>query len=318
MTAAMLMAAGYGNRLRPLTSVLPKPLVPVGLQALLDRHLDVLSDAGIGDVAINASHLADRIESHLALRSAATPAIHLLRERKPLGIGGGLLGARRILEGSDRFLVVNADVFHGIDLRGVLAAHERRDADAMLVVRRARAGEPADELSIRGDAVVTGVPGTASADQRWRFTGIHVLTPAVFDFLSAPGDIVTAYRDLLRRDRKVVAYDCGDAAWFDVGSPASYLEANLAEARRSTVTPSAGAQWRLEGASLIAPSAKVGPGCVIGPATVIGPGATVGRGARLSNSVVWPAVEVAPGEVLERAIAYPGGTLVVDGHRRQA
>ncbi len=299
-SAAMLLGAGYGTRLRPLTGLVPKPLVPVGLRPLLDRHISLLSSLGVTRAALNASHLADQLVAHVASSSPENVEIDVLVEERPLGIGGGLLGARRLLEREDRFLVLNTDVFHTIDLDSVMRSHDGRGADATLVVRRADAGEPADELTVDGDGVVTGVPGMGMPASGWKFAGIHVLTPGIFEYLDPAGAIFPAYRRLLAHGARVVAHVCEDVTWVDVGTPAGYLEANR-------MTAGSGA--------LVAPSAKVGRGCVVGPGTVIGEGARIGAGARLTEAVVWPRTAVPPGAVLERAVAYPGGILRVPGSR---
>lgn len=224
VTAAMLLAAGGGTRLRPFTATRPKALMPVGGRPLLDRHLDALEMLGGDLAAINVSHLGDQIEDHLAARRRP-PRVEIVREEAPQGTGGGLLGARALLEGGRRFLTINADIFHAIDLSEVLEAHDRAEADATLVVRRATPGEPQDALAIGGGGTVNGLGEAGGAAVGWRFTGIHVLTPAVFDHLRSPGSLATGYEGLLAGGAKVMAHDAGETTWFDIGTPADYSAA---------------------------------------------------------------------------------------------
>ena len=228
MTAAMLLAAGYGTRLRPLTETLPKALAPVGGRPLLDWHLDALEVLGVDLVAINASHRAEQIEGHVGERKS--PQIKVLREETPLGTGGGLLGARALLEDERRFIVSNADIFHAIKPGDVLEAHDGMEADATLAVRRAAPSEPQDELTIGSDGTVDGLGRTGGARSGWRFTGIHVLTPEIFGRLESPGSLVTGYEKLLAAGARIVAHDVGEATWFDIGTPDDHIEADRSAA----------------------------------------------------------------------------------------
>lgn len=203
--------------------------MPIGGRPLLDRHLEALRKLGGSPVAINVCHLGEQIEDHVAGRDVP-PRVEILRERVPLGTGGGLLGARALLEDERRFLTINADIFHTIDLGEVIGAHDRAGADATLVVRRARPDEPEDELAIDDRGAVIGLGEVGGARSGWRFTGIHVLTPAVFEHLVSPGSLVTGYEGLLAAGAKVMAQDVGDVTWFDIGTPADYVAADRAAA----------------------------------------------------------------------------------------
>ena len=297
MNAAMLLGAGLGMRLRPLTNLRPKPLVPVGERPLLDWHLEALEALGVESATINVSHLGEQIERHARSRPEGRLSLRVIREAAPTGTGGGLLSARELLEGEDNFLVVNADIFHAIDLGKAIDAHREEEADATLVLRRAGPGEPRDDLSIDGDGLVTGIGPGGRASREWRFTGIHVLGGSVFGHLNAPGSLADAYGGLLASGARVLAHDCGDASWFDVGTPLGYLEANLAAISRSP--------------SVVAESARLGPGCEVGPRVVIGAEARIGAGSRISEAVVWPGATVSPGATVRRAIVYPGGVMAV-------
>lgn len=312
MTAAMLLGAGYGTRLRPLTEFQPKPLVPIGNRPLLAWHLDALDALGIQSVALNVSHLTEQVESYVAERKEGLPRVELIREDTPLGSGGGLLGAHRFLASESCFLVINADIFHAIDLENVLEAHDRTKADATLVVRRAGPKEPHDDIAIDRDGSVTGGSEREGATTGWRFVGIHALTPAVFEHLSTPGSLLAGYEGLLANGAKIMSYDCGKSTWFDIGTPANYLKASYAAIAAGPQSPPS-----LDGVEVIEPvlvhqSAEIAAGCSIGPLTAIGKGVSIGSGSQLSRSVAWPEVSVPPDSVLRGCIAHPGGILAVD------
>ena len=118
----MILAAGLGTRLRPLTSYLPKPLLPVDGVPLLDRAATALTAVGATRIAVNAHHRADRIEVHLADRPDSA-RFHLSLEPRILGTAGALHGARRFLAVADTIVVYNGDVLSDVDLVALLAAH---------------------------------------------------------------------------------------------------------------------------------------------------------------------------------------------------
>ena len=308
MTTAMLLGAGYGKRLRPLTAFRPKPLAPVGLKPLLDWHLDSLKALGVSTVALNASHLAGQIDDHLRAREPQPPDVSLLREDVPLGTGGGLLNARGLLGEESLFLVINADLFHAIDLRGAVAAHLESGAEATLVVRRAGPGEPQDQVAFDREGRLTGIGGSAAG---WRFTGIHVLQPAIFDHLPSRGSLADGYAGLLRDGAAVASYDCGDALWFDVGTPETYLAANIACARMSDAQRAVTTEHRTIRPLLVAESAEIEPGCAIGPNVTVGENAVLESGARISDSVIWPGTSVSGDAVLNRCVVHPGGIMSI-------
>ncbi len=331
----MILAAGLGTRLRPITDQVPKPLCPVGNVPVLGRHLDALAAVGVQRVVVNASHLAAQIERFVGSGSDWGLEVIVSPEREPAGTGGGIARARPWLQDEEEFLVVNADVVHGYDLRAIAARRRASGADAVAVIRRTGARFPS-ALGVDDTGRVVYVPGLgAPAGEPVDFAGIHVLTPVIFEHLQPTGSIfVDGYAPLSRSGGLIVAYEDRDAPWFDVGSPAGLLRANIAAARADQRPPpraniaAARADHRpppratrnahadITPPVLIAGDAILAPDCAIGPDVVIGSAARIGAGARLVRSVIWPATEVPAAATLDGAIAYPGGVLVADELRR--
>ena len=112
---AMVLAAGFGKRLSPLTDTLPKPLIKVGDQSLIQRNINYLIDNGFSEIIINVSHHSDQVINHV---KEIFPNINILFsiEDKPLGTGGGILKALPII-GTKPFLLINSDIFHNIDIK---------------------------------------------------------------------------------------------------------------------------------------------------------------------------------------------------------
>jgi mannose-1-phosphate guanylyltransferase len=318
----MILAAGLGTRLRPITDLVPKPLSPVGNVPVLRRQLDALAAIGVRRVVVNASHLAAQIEAFVGDGSTWGLEVIISPEREPAGTGGGIARARPYLQDEPEFLVVNADVVHGYDLRAIAARRRESGADAVAVIRRTGVRFPS-AVGVDGTGRVVYVPGLETpAGEPVDFAGIHVLTPAIFEHLRPTGSIfLDGYAPLMRSGGLVVAYEDADAAWFDVGSPAGLLEANFAAARANHRPPpdvTREAHADITPPVLIAEDAILASGCAIGPDVVVGSRARIGAGARLRRSVIWPATEVPAAATLDGAIAYPGGILVADELRRPA
>lgn len=223
---AMVLAAGRGRRMRPLTDRVPKPLVRVGGRTLLDRVLDSLLHAGVETAVVNVHWLAERIERSLAGRAA--PRIVVSRETEPLETGGGIANALGLL-GGDAFFAANADILWSDGpvpaLERLAAAWRDADMDALLLVHPAGTASGYDGPGdFRMEA--SGRLARRGGDDRAPlvFLGLQILHPRLFD--GAP-DGVFPLGTLYRR-----AEDAGrlfgiahDGAWHHVGTPAAVAEA---------------------------------------------------------------------------------------------
>jgi len=166
----MILAAGRGQRLAPLTDTLPKPLVEVGGSTLIERHLHRLRDAGITDIVINVSHLGHLIEARLGDGQAYGVRIAWSREPDgPLETGGGIARALPLL-GAEAFLVVNADVWTDCPLR----FEQRPAGPAHLVLIPNPPHHPHGDFDLRGSRVTRGTP------HPYTYAGIGVFSPSLF------------------------------------------------------------------------------------------------------------------------------------------
>jgi len=223
----MILAAGYGTRMRPLTDHLAKPLLPVGRTTLLERTLSWMAAGGLSRVVLNLHHLPDQVRAYAA--AVAPEGLELLfsHEEVILGSGGGIGKAAAAFFSSEPVLVVNGDVLFELDLEGFVTAHVARDAAATtLVIPAAR--EPAlatvtldDEdrmIEITREGAAPAHPG-----RRGIFSGVHVLAPALLRLLSRDrfASVVTeGFRPLMDEGRVFGHYV--DAPWWDLGTPDRY------------------------------------------------------------------------------------------------
>jgi N-acetyl-alpha-D-muramate 1-phosphate uridylyltransferase len=226
----MLLAAGLGTRLRPLTDHTPKALIEVNGVPVLERVALRLIEAGADRLIVNLHHLGEQIERYVAERGGWGVEVVLSREAdRPLETGGGLLHARHLFRGDAPFFLHNADILTDIDLGALYDAHRARpDALATLSVmerpttrrllfdERGLCGrtDESKELELRAREPVGGV-------QRLAFGGVHVIDPRIFDLLTERGafSILDPYLRLAGEGEAVLPYRVDGARWLDIGKP---------------------------------------------------------------------------------------------------
>ena len=147
---AMILAAGFGTRLQPLTETVPKPMVPVVNRPLLERTIELLRLANIQDIAVNVHHLPEQVIAHFGDGSKFGVNLHFSREEKIMGTAGGIKMAQEFLDGGT-FLVINSDIVVDIDLGRALAFHRERDSCLTLVVREDGSPKKYDPIEIESD-----------------------------------------------------------------------------------------------------------------------------------------------------------------------
>jgi NDP-sugar pyrophosphorylase family protein len=236
---AMVLAAGLGTRLQPLTEQMPKALLPVAGRPLIHYPLLLLKRHGITDIVINLHHHGNKIVDALGDGRALGLRLQYSQEPTILGTGGGIKQARQWL-GESTFLVINSDILVDLNLDDVIAFHRGRHATVSMVVRTdpdvARYGvielDGQDRIqTIIGKGRHGGGEGDGSAEaglfRPFMFTGVHLLEPSVFDAI--PGhsfsSITDVYITMLQRDEQLFGY-VTTGAWMDLGTPERYQEAN--------------------------------------------------------------------------------------------
>lgn len=185
----MVLAAGFGRRLRPLTDRVPKPLVRVGAHPMIAYPLAVLRAAGIREVLVNLHHLGDQIRSVIGSGSAYGLSISYSAEDPILDTGGAIQKAEAFLHG-DTFVVINADILIDLPLADVIAWHRRTGALATMVLRpdpqATRYGVIEIDAQSRIRRFLGQPPSVRDHLRALMFTGVHVFEPRVFEFME-PG-----------------------------------------------------------------------------------------------------------------------------------
>ena len=317
---AMVLAAGLGKRLRPLTFDTPKPLAPVANRPVMEHILDLLAQHGHREVIANLSHLGDRIRDHFGDGSAAGVELSYSEEEELLGTAGGVRNVADFLTGGegDSFLIISGDALTDIDLGALREAHAEHDGIATLAVKKVADTREYGVVIHGADGRIQGFqekPDPAEALSDLGNCGIYAFRKEIFDYFPDRPFVdwaMDVFPTLLEQDVSFYVHEFSDY-WNDIGSLDEYRQGNfdaLAGAVRLEVAGErveAGAE-RTDGGHELTGPALIGAGCDIGAGAwlhgpmVLGEGATVGEGARLREAVVLPGATVPAGSVLAGAI----------------
>ena len=238
---AMILAAGLGTRLRPLTNDRPKALVEVGDRTMLEITLSRLRAFGIREVIINIHYFADMIVEYLKKNDNFGMHIEISRENVLLDTGGGLKKAAGFFLKDQRdrempFVLHNVDVISTIDLSRMAEFHRKSQALATLAVQDRETSryllfDERHQLCGRrtGRDQEEELVGSSKPAEALAFSGIHIISPRIFDLMLENGifSIVTAYLRLAAHGEKILAFRADDYYWRDLGRPADVLQASL-------------------------------------------------------------------------------------------
>jgi NDP-sugar pyrophosphorylase family protein len=236
---AMVLAAGLGTRLRPLTDDRPKALVEVAGHTLLEIALRRLRDYGIRDVIVNVHHFADKVAEYLAKNGNFEMRIELSREDILLDTGGGIKKASWFFledptDQDQPILVHNVDVISTIDLDRLIQFHKERQSLATLAVQDRETSryllfDEDDELCGRqnGRNGERQMAGPARQTKPLAFCGVHVVSPRLFPLLEETGifSIIDSYLRLAAHGEKILAFRADAFYWRDLGKPENILQA---------------------------------------------------------------------------------------------
>ena len=214
---AMVLAAGFGKRLSPLTDTLPKPLIKVGDQSLIQRNINYLIDNGFSEIIINVSHHSDQVINHV---KEIFPNINILFsiEDKPLGTGGGILKALPII-GTKPFLLINSDIFHNIDIKDL-----PQDTKAAHLI-----GVPNPEHNADGDfSLKKNLIEIKDGKNSLTWCGISIINPIIFNERNFESKIFNIWDTVLPSyiEEGVVTGEESSGLWVDVGTPERLKLAN--------------------------------------------------------------------------------------------
>lgn len=310
---AIILAGGFGTRLRPLSAKQPKPLLPLGNRPFLETLFARLAQAGVKRAVLSAHHQAAVLKRALPSLRRFGVAVQLRREPRPLGTGGAIRFAWP--DPAKPCLVLNGDILSDMDIRGLQAAHKRSGAVASLWVI------PVEETSAFGvlECGPAGrvrrfveKPRPGECASRLINAGLYALQPQVRDAIPAHRSVSVereTFPALLELGSDLRAYlDPKPVYWNDIGTPERYLQAHLDLLNRR-LWAGRGLALKLWGpldrrGNLLARGAKADAGALL-IHSVLGPGCRIGAGARVEASVLLDGCSVGPQARLQRALLAP-------------
>lgn len=298
----MILAAGFGTRLRPITWTLPKPLVPLCNRPLIGWAVESFLRSGVREIVVNLHHLPGKIEAYLRDEFAGRAEFEFSLEQEILGTGGGIRRVRPLLQHEEEFFLVNADTVQFPRYAELSAARTRNDSLAALTLRHPPAGDRFTAVWL-DDGTVTGF-GKGSGEPLM-FAGSHAISRRIFDLLpdkEFSGIVDEVYQPAIDGGRETLAGIVDDGIWFDVGTPQRLLGA-MSGVLDATLR-----------ADLDVPdgSTIIGDSVVHTSARLSGTAArsSIGRDSvvegSVSESAVWDDCHVPAGSVLERCVIAHG------------
>ena len=312
MNKAFVLGAGLGERLRPLTEQLPKPLIPVFHRPLMTHAFDHLIAAGVGEFVVNSFHLPHEYDRAFPDKTWRGRPI-TVRQETPIRLetAGGIANVRDLLDNGEPFFVYNGDILTDLPLAPLIREHEARNN---LVTLALRSSGPAQHIAIdHASGLVTDIRnllGTGNPGTHL-FTGIYLVSPAFFEYLT-PGkkeSVIPIFLKLIERGARIGGVVLDEGHWWDLGNRSDYLLAHRAIAQMPDF-PSYGASSH----PLVSHEAMVSPGAKLTGINIIGPGAVVEDGAQIDDCLLWPGAVVSAHAKLKNCIVRSGiraeGTLV--------
>ena len=281
---AFLLGAGLGTRLRPLTDILPKPLIPVFNRPLIEYAFDQCLAVGIEEFAVNTHHLPHKWLEAFPDQSYQGLPLKFFHEPVLLETGGGLKNIEDWTEGQP-ILVYNGDILTTLNLGGLLEDHNRSGMAATMALRST--GHEAHD-AVEGESVtdIGGMLGHAEGSHQ--FTGIYCANPELFDYIpeNKKVSVIPSFLELVRSGHMGASLR-DEGIWLDLGTRRSYLDAHLC--------PGLG--------QLRHPESSFAPSAVI-ENSALGSGSRVGRNATIRSSVLWPDSVIEDDAQLTNCIVY--------------
>jgi mannose-1-phosphate guanylyltransferase len=319
---ALILAGGEGTRLRPLTSTVPKPVVPLAGRPFISYMIEWLRGHGVDDVILGCGFMADGVRGVLGDGESLGVRLRYLEEPRPLGTGGALKFAEELLD--ERFLMLNGDVLTDIDLTAQLEQHSRTGARATLALIAVEDPSAYGLVRRAEDCSVTEFvekPGPEQRELALINAGAYILEREILGGMAPAGTNISIERDVFPTlvGNGLFGYEAS-GYWMDIGTPDRYLQGTY-DILEGNVLTSVGRRLgdsrlvavdggRIEGRVvapvLVGPDCSLARGSVVGDRSVLGQGVSVGEGAHVECSVLLDGCVIGSGSVIRGSILGAG------------
>ena len=326
----VVLAAGFGKRLLPLTDSIPKPLLPLGCMPLIGYSLKLLASVGIRDIFMNIHYLAEQLPNALGDGSDYGVKITYYKEKVILGTGGGLKNMQKDL-GDDDFVVINSDTVLDVDLHAVLRAHKASNAMATMVLRNRPEHDNFGVIGVNEEGYISQILDKKLEGQKifpLMFTGLQVLSNKFLDYLPQTGEscvVRQGYLAALTKRELLYGYISRDY-WVDAGTPKSYWQCNMdaLSAKKPLIRYAdpllnnfieSYSHTKILQTTYIARDVKIAASVRLGPNVLLSEHVEVRENCYIANSVVLPGTKIRPDVSLNHCLVTPQTTLNLSSNR---
>ena len=318
-TAAILLVGGMGTRLQPITNKTPKPMLPVGGVPFTEHQIAKARAAGISEIVLATSYLAEVFKPYFGDGSAFGIKIKYAVEEVALGTGGAIRNAASLLSPADQVVIFNGDVLSAHDLSAQIRFHEQMQADVTLYLTQvadARAYGCVELLP--GDRVKSFLEKSDTPPSNLINAGCYVFNRSVIDEIPSER-VVSVEREsfpqLLAADKKVFGF-VDSSYWLDIGTPAALIKASKDLITGKILSPATPSH---SGDSIISADATVAAGCIISDGSFVHPKVVVESESEISGSIIGEGAVIGAGcKVIDSFIApnfeIPAGTVVINNY----
>jgi mannose-1-phosphate guanylyltransferase len=318
-TAAILLVGGMGTRLQPITNKTPKPMLPVGGVPFTEHQIAKARAAGISEIVLATSYLAEVFKPYFGDGSAFGIKIKYAVEEVALGTGGAIRNAASLLSPADQVVIFNGDVLSAHDLSAQIRFHEQMQADVTLYLTQvadARAYGCVELLP--GDRVKSFLEKSDTPPSNLINAGCYVFNRSVIDEIPSER-VVSVEREsfpqLLAADKKVFGF-VDSSYWLDIGTPAALIKASKDLITGKILSPATPSH---SGDSIISADATVAAGCIISDGSFVHPKVVVESESEISGSIIGEGAVIGAGcKVIDSFIApnckIPAGAVVINNY----
>lgn len=308
---AVIIAGGFGTRLRPLSCTRPKHLFPIGGKPLLDWTLERLAKGGVNEVIFAVNYMVEAFVERYG-KTIHGMKLHYSQEVRPLGTGGCVKNAEKIIGHNYPFLLLNGDILSNVNYRKLLREHNKNGGTVTMTLHKVEdptrygIAEMTEKNSIKRFAEK---PERGKALSNLANAGIYVLNPEIFDYIPNNKQ-VSIEREVfptLARDEKLYGYNF-DGLWIDIGEPSDYLKANRLllenEIKKGKIARKVAVEKEVEinHPVTIGEHTTIRTKSKIGPYVTIGENVAIGRSVCIENSIVFPRTIISDFSSLKGAI----------------
>lgn len=305
---ALILAGGFATRLRPLSCSKPKLLFPIVGVPLVESMTSWLSSGGVDRIILAVNHLSDKLKVSIGDRLDAL-RVYFSVEQTPLGTAGPISLAASLLNNNEPFVVLNGDIVTDIDLKGMLAFHNKSGLDATIALVRASDSSPYGSVSTEPDGLVREFIEKSGYQSGSNLVnaGVYIFSPRILESIPK-GRPVSLERDIfpgLAETRRMQAW-MHKGSWYDIGRLSEYIKANKELLGVSPGVTHGGSKTVERGLviepSFVGTNVRLEQGATIGPSTILSQDVRIREKSIVKDSIIFEETDVGEGTMVEDSI----------------